>query len=103
MTAPVLSPAEQAEVDRFGLYDEDVIADLERNQDDTPKCGTCESPATVVCRLRCCGHSFLACDNCLARMRQMLALSRAWFYCENCGHHFGFVSGARDVMTVVPL
>ncbi len=76
MSAPVLSPAEQAEVDRFGIHDADVIADLERNRDDVPRCsagdsrGACGAPAThsVSCT-QCGGFTGLVCAPHAARAR----------------------------------
>ena len=72
MTAPALTPTEQAEVDRFGMHDEEVIADLERNQDEEPGCqvARCDDTAThaLVCRScrRQCG---VVCDPHAARIR----------------------------------
>lgn len=72
MTAPVLTPTEQAEVDRFGMHDEEVIADLERNQDEEPGCqvARCDDTAThaLVCR-NCRRQCGLVCDPHAARIR----------------------------------
>jgi hypothetical protein len=67
MSAPVLSPAEQAEVDRFGVHDEEIIAAIEDRSDETPICRVvrpepCSATAThaIVCR-ECGGQAGLAC------------------------------------------
>lgn len=103
MSAPVLSPAEQAEVDRFGVHDADVIADLERMSDESPGCDSCDAAATVAIRMVCCGDSGLACDRCLASLRSDLAESKHRRFCGVCGHKFGVVRRPSEVITVVPL
>ncbi len=67
MSAPALSPTEQAEVDRFGVHDEEIIASLEDHSDETPTCGVvlpepCTATAThaIVCR-ECGAQAGLAC------------------------------------------
>ncbi len=49
VSAPTLSFAEQAQVDRFGLHDEDVLHDLAKHADDQPTC-------IYVTRGTPCGH-----------------------------------------------
>lgn len=80
MTAPALSPAEQAEVDRFGVHDEDV---LERHEDQ-PMCDRGDAPASVSLVLRCCGASYLVCTHHLQRTR-IVMLASGPRKCLTCG------------------
>ena len=83
MSASALSPAEQAEVDRFGMHDEDVL-DL-HDESDEPLCGRGDAPAVASLVLRCCGASYLVCAHHLRRSRITMAASGPR-KCKTCGH-----------------
>lgn len=95
MTAPVLSLAEQAEVDRFSVHDEDVL----EHHEDQPMCDRGDAPASVSLVLRCCGASYLVCAHHLQHTRIVMRVSSPR-KCITCGHvHPDFDSAYR----VVPL
>lgn len=50
MSATTLTPAEQAEVGRFGIYDEEILAEIGERFDDEPGCQIrdCENTAAHV-------------------------------------------------------
>jgi hypothetical protein len=76
VSAPVLSPAEQEEVTRFGVHDDDVIADLESHLDDEPRCEApkaCDRPASGRFVVECaCRKARIGCD-------EHLAATAKWF------------------------
>ena len=109
MTAPVLSPAEQAEVDRFGLHDEDVIAEMSEHFDDAIPCGFigCTDLADVVMTTRCCGHQSFSCARHLAHAEarwDQLVRKAIDVKCGACGR-IDAPPPPRftDLFTVVPL
>lgn len=102
MTAPALSGAEQAEVDRFGVHDEDVLRDLAEHADDEPAC-------VYVTRGIPCGHLATFAVLCIECGRQCGIV---------CGPHAAVVSASvrpsvhgacdahgplRDLIRLVPL
>src|SRR5690606_6750517 len=93
-----LTPAEQAEVTRFGIHDEDILRDLEGRWDDEIPCGAkkCETAATVQVSSRCCGRCMFMCSRHLVKMialtqRDLSAPKGA--DCKSCGTFFP--SGTR--------
>ncbi len=79
MNAPALAPAEQPEVDRFGIHDEDVLRDLAEHADDEPAC-------VYVTRDIPCGH-----------LATLAAL------CARCGRQCGLVCGPHGVVVSTSL
>lgn len=71
----VLSPAEQDEVTRFGIHDEDVLRNMEEHWADDVPCNRCKSPATwvLICRGTCQQRGFV-CAPCLEQVRAICAL-----------------------------
>lgn len=75
MSAPALSPAEQAEVDRFGAHDEEILAHLEERGDEEIGCqvARCEETATHVLVCEYCGkQAGLVCGTCSTRIGNSL-------------------------------
>lgn len=108
MSAPVLSPAEQAEATRFGIHDEEILRDIEERLDDDLRCtvGECEAAATVRVLHRCCAHMHLVCDPHLARARRGWALNTAFVArtrCEFCGALTSMPRTFNEMFRVVPL
>lgn len=100
MTA--LTPMEQATVTRFGIHDDDVIADMELRGDDTPRCAAksnsepcgLEASHTAVCSkcgigvvLICLGHAIT------------FGASRKFRRHRHCGN----AGETRLILRVVPL
>lgn len=112
MSAPVLSPAEQAEAQRFGIQDAEEFAEIIERFDDVVPCAAsgCDTAATAVVLTRCCGFQWFACDPHLARgireSREFLLLMMLRGnlpQCRRCGHKFGFGDAFEDIYRVVPL
>lgn len=99
--APTLTPLDTP------VFDEDVIADMEKRLDTPPSCEArerCERPATVVLRHRCCGLSELVCGPCLAESREHVATHpTAVFWCLVCRVQFAPPVSFDDMIAVVPL
>jgi hypothetical protein len=97
-----LTPTEQSEAVRFGIHDEDVIAEMEGHADDELQCiitegrEKCEAAAThiLVCR-NCNKHAACACE----RHAVMVATSEQPTKHATCGA----VGALRDLIRVVPL
>ncbi|MFT4281208.1 hypothetical protein [Microbacterium sp.] len=90
MTA-VLSPAEQGEVTRFGVHDEDVIAGMEARFDDELTCIDCDSAADWRRSIRCCGDTAYACARHEFQWKLDLTIAlrlNVEPICAHCGHHF---------------
>lgn len=100
MTAPLLTPLESA------IFDEDVIAEMEGNLDDTIQRERCESVATLHVTIRCCGESALWCGAHWDRWRYRLLdglMRGAVPICGACKHRFPEAREASDIARVVPL
>ena len=70
MSALAPSPAEQATIDRLGIWDEEKFAEIIEHADDEIGCEVC--PRQAECRVICrggCGNIHTACDRCLTRIR----------------------------------
>lgn len=86
MTA--VTPAEQAEITRFGMFDEEILSSIHEHADDNFRCGAprgCDRPAIARFTLMCpCRLMRLTCAHHMVR-------TMAWFD-ENrvrhraCGH-----------------
>lgn len=87
MSAPVLSPAEQDEVTRFGVHDEEILRSIEEHLDDEARCETCEK-SVIAWRLemRCCGIQSLVCAACRASIREYVGATRVRGRLLRCGH-----------------
>jgi len=86
----VLSPAEQQEVTRFGIHDDDVIADMEAHLDDIVPCiaPSCTNEARWQIIMICCGAAFPMCGEHLTRHRVrasfILDTARNRTFCKSC-------------------
>lgn len=89
MTA-TLSPAEQAEVTRFGMFDKEILEDLEKNWGDTVPCARddCDTPAVWRVGLRCCPGIIVLCQThhgeSIQRLIRYTALGPV--HCVTCRH-----------------
>ena len=108
----VLSPAEQAEVTRFGLYDTFIIADMENRADDEAQCEAegCTAGITTLTMIRCCKAGWRTCDEHFLREREkavwfltMCAARMAHPHCGRCRHDFRFGAVFDDLYAVVNL
>lgn len=98
MTA--LSPAEQAEVTRFGMFDEDILRDMETHWDDALSCSRCDHDAAwkVVCRGGCARGAL--CDTCLDKVRaENKTVTFRCDYCQKVAPEPGFDA----IVRVMPL
>lgn len=83
MSTPLLTPLESA------IFDEDVIAEMEKHIDDAVPCiaPNCTHPAWWRLTLSCCGSSFPMCDAHVkrhkARASEVLA-TYAGTFCRVC-------------------
>lgn len=101
-----LTPTEQATVTRFGIHDDDVIADMVKHRDAFVPCHDCDKPATVRVQARCCPSTDLLCDLHHAELRVLLVerLAEAWkdrnrcVHCTSCGHIFPRHSTLGDLI-----
>ena len=104
MSAPALVPAEQAEVSRFGIHDEDILRDLAEHADDPIPCiiGGEASPKRII--VRCCGAYFTMCDQHAAEHRALWAgeVRRRGVICHYCKHDWPPCK-YEDVIRVVGL
>jgi len=105
MTAPVLSPAEQAEVSRFGAHDEEILRDLAEHADDTIPCGWCSTTATWCLSMRCCSTDELICQKHRDIIRYAFAGHHplARIRCMHCDHRFPAGAPYADVIREVQL
>lgn len=101
MSAATLSPAEQDEVARIGIHDEDVIADLEGHGDEAPVCTVCSVPAAARAVKTCCRDAYLTCDRHLRAWRVSIDNARN-AQCGVCGRVW-IAPRFDDVFMVVPL
>ena len=104
----ILSPAEQAEVTRFGIHDEEILRDLEEHWDDEIPCGAkkCETAATVQVSSRCCGRSMFLCARHYGRMvavTQHHLCAPKGADCVSCGHFFPSGTRFDDAFRTVTL
>lgn len=107
MTA-ALSPAEQAEVARFGLFEEEILREISEHIDDVIGClrDGCETPAAWRITTRCCGNGAYLCGPHLTHSRE--ECSRALRYrgtaeCADCGAETPTPCTYEDIFRVVPL
>lgn len=104
MTAPSLSPAEQTEVDRFGIHDDDVISRLEEHFDDVLPCTLDGAEATHEISSRCCGETAFLCAQHAVwhRGRWTGEIARRGVICAHCMHDWP-PSDYDDVVRMVAL
>lgn len=107
MTA-ALSPAEQAEVARFGLFEEEILREISEHIDDVIGClrDGCETPAAWRITTRCCGRGAFLCSGHLADSREHCA--RAFSFsgvaeCADCHAVRPTPCTYEDIFRVVPL
>lgn len=105
MTAPALTPAEQADVTRFGAHDEEILRDLAEHADDVIPCGWCAVAATWRLSMRCCNADELTCQKHRDAIRDRFARHdpRARPRCAHCGHRFPAGAPYTDVVREVQL
>ena len=94
-TVPMLTPADTA------IWDDDVIADLEKRFDDEIPCTACGKPAShlLICRGGC-GTRSNVCPRCLALARAIAEVKR--LSCQVCGY-LAQRPGVDAMWKVVPL
>lgn len=103
MTA--LSPAEEAMVSRMGLFDEDVLTDLE-NSDVVGCCITdCREEAWWRISTYCCGRRWEVCTphKGAHRERNEARLAAKPQHCTTCNRNFPAGTAYEDVFRVGPL
>lgn len=99
----VLSPAEQQDVTRFGIHDEDVIADLENHGDEVPTCDGCPSPAVARIVHTCCSTVELQCAPHLTALRKWIEERDRVVICTACRTRFVPPLSVEAIVKVVPL
>jgi len=101
------STHEQGEIARFGMFDTEVLAEMEQHADDVPVCfaNDCGHTADHVLITMCCGDRRLICCECLALAEEAWrkTLGDDITFCKVCGHRFPKRSAFRDVLRVVEL
>jgi hypothetical protein len=99
--APVLTPAEQVEVDRFGLHDEDILGDIAEHFDDELMCDRGDAVATVHLIKKCCEQRFLICGTHLEAERKRIGIA----YMATCNICSFAVTAPKfdQIYRVVPL
>ncbi|MEV8023364.1 hypothetical protein [Microbacterium sp. NPDC080220] len=105
----LLSPAEQQEATRFGIFDEEAFREIAEHADDDLRCeclqGACGRPAVARMRMKCCGIALLECEDCLERQRRFfegVAPRSVVITCTGCRHQVN-AQGLDDFASVVPL
>ena len=110
MTA--LSPVEQAEVTRFGLYDTFIITDMENRSADEAQCEAegCTAGITTLTMIRCCKAGWRTCDQHFVQEREkavrfltMCVARMAHPHCGKCRHDFKFGAVFDDLYKVIPV
>jgi hypothetical protein len=99
--APVLTPAEQIEVDRFGLHDEERLGDIAENFDDELMCHKVDAVAAARIINICCGNVYLICSRHLDAVREMVESCRS-MQCITC-HRKVTTPVFDEIYRVVPL
>ena len=108
MSVTELSPTEQAEVDRFGIFDWGEIApELGIDPSEIVPCVECDKEATQEAIIRCCRDSATFCALHFERARLnmtlrlgVLAVCGRRPLCSACGHRFPVMSMFDDVYAV---
>lgn len=101
MTAPALSPAEQAEAVRFGVHDEEILRDIAEHANDVIPCQFDGAPAVWRLANRCCGHAAFFCQSCRDRVVEDIPKrSRA---CNGCDRTWRAGSAYPDIIREVQL
>lgn len=112
MSAPVLSPTERDETTRFGIHDPETFADIVEHYDEVIPCtaAECDTAATAVVSMRCCGFQWFTCDPHLVHGKKetgdfllKLLLRGLHPTCVRCSHTFEFGAMFDDVYRVVTL
>lgn len=105
MTAPTLTPAEQAEVTRFGAHDEEILRDLAEHANEVIPCEVEGNPAVWRLATRCCGSAIFVCQPCRDDVVEGLPaeLAQQPWLCLACEHIFAQGSLYADVMREVQL
>ncbi|MCC2033091.1 hypothetical protein [Microbacterium allomyrinae] len=80
-----LTPAEAAEVRRFGMFDFDILAEMEEHADDIVPCVRCDEEAThaTICRGTGCTVRQTICTAHLATVRA--DCRKKLLTCHHCG------------------
>ncbi|SDG22729.1 hypothetical protein [Microbacterium sp. 77mftsu3.1] len=68
-----LSPAEQQEVTRFGIHDEEAFREISEHADAEVTCQGCEQPAVAIATTRCCKTSRPICQHHIEVSQRFLA------------------------------
>lgn len=103
-----LSPAEQQEVTRFGIHDDDVLRDMEMHLGDEIGCSRaeCEAAASWSLSARCCGASLQLCTTHLQLARIMTDIGfcgTGLVECVACGVRTRMPISFDELYRVVPL
>ena len=108
MTAPNPTAAEQAEVSRFGMFDLDILAEMEEHADDALPCwiADCDAEADAALVTRCCRRdrrNLCAEHVQLTRDRWLSEADTSKVSCTTCGHVFPAGTPFDAILEVVPL
>lgn len=107
MTAQAPSAAEQATIDRLGIFDEEKFAEIVERVDERPMCYApgAEHVATHVLVTVCCKDKRLICSSCLALAEQRWSetVGEDRVTCGACGVRFPPGVSMRDVVESVLL
>lgn len=102
-----MNSIEEREVARFGMFDREIVAEMEARVDDVPVCfaPTCDRVAEFVLVALCCKDKRLICGPCPIRATENFADEAAAVIvaCDACGHTFPDRPTLRDVVRVVQL
>ncbi|WP_307470105.1 hypothetical protein [Microbacterium sp. SORGH_AS_0505] len=103
-----LSPAERAEVTRFGIHDDDVLRDMESRLDEEIGCSRaqCDAAASWSISARCCGVSLQLCTAHLQLARIMTDIGfcgTGLVECVACGVRTRMPVAFDELYRVVPL
>ncbi|WP_295851266.1 hypothetical protein [uncultured Microbacterium sp.] len=104
MTAPTLTPAEQAEVTRFGAHDEEILRDLAEHANEVIPCEWEDAAASWRITIRCCSTDSMVCQKHRDAIRDTVTSSpSARFHCVHCGTYFPRGSAYPDIIREVQL
>lgn len=107
MTAQAPSSAEQATIDRLGIFDEEKFAEIIEHVDERPPCYApgCDHVATHVLVTVCCKDKRLICSTCLARVERRWeeTVGEDRVVCGLCGVKFPLGVSMCDVVEAVLL
>ena len=107
-----VSPTEEATITRFGMFDTEIITDLENHFHDILPCDEddCTAESTHLVQIRCCRNPATFCTDHYTTARSSMALRLARMglngihpTCAKCGHRFPVWSLFEDIYGVVNL